>query len=53
MRVTVSSGHSGQPSAGGNMSGAWGLAFHKTFLDGDERWRPLLTGGNPTATNIQ
>jgi hypothetical protein len=53
MRVTINSSHAGQPTSGGSMSGAWGLAFHKTFLDGDERWRPLLTGGNPTATNIQ
>jgi len=53
MRVTVTSGHSGQPSAGSNMSGAWGLAFHKTFLDGDERWRPLLVAGTSNTTNIQ
>ena len=42
MRIQVSSGHSGQPSAGSNMSGAWGLAFHKAYLDGDTRWVPVL-----------
>jgi dienelactone hydrolase len=42
MAVTVSSGHAGQPSAGGGESGKAGLAFQKVFLEGDERWRPLL-----------
>jgi hypothetical protein len=37
MMVTVNSAHIGQPSTGGGMSGAWGLAFHKVFLEGDER----------------
>ena len=46
MRVTVTSSHIGQPTAGASMSGAWGLAFHKVFLDGDERWRPFLVSGN-------
>jgi hypothetical protein len=52
MLVTVSSGHSGQPSAGGGASGARGLAFQKVFLEGDERWRSVLISGSPT-TNIQ
>jgi hypothetical protein len=40
--VWVSSSHVGQPSAGGGMQGAHGLAFQKVYLDGDERWRPVL-----------
>jgi pimeloyl-ACP methyl ester carboxylesterase len=41
-------------SAGRGTSGEAALAFQKVFLDGDERWRPLLlqTGGTVT-TNIQ
>lgn len=42
MAVTVRSGHAGQPSSGGGASGEAGLAFQKVFLEGDERWRPLL-----------
>jgi hypothetical protein len=53
MIVTVTSGHAGQPSSGGGMQGAWGLAFQKLFLEGDERWRPILLGGNYDDTNIQ
>jgi hypothetical protein len=53
MRVTVSGGHNGQPTAGGGDSGEWGLAFTKVFLEGDERWRSLLVGGDATETNIQ
>jgi hypothetical protein len=53
IRVNVSSGHNGQPSAGSNMSGAWGLAFLKLFLDGDTRWKPALLSGQAAATNIQ
>lgn len=53
LRVTLQSGHVGQPSAGSNMSGAWGLAFQKVYLDGDERWKPLLLAGDSDATNIQ
>jgi hypothetical protein len=53
IRVTVSSGHNGQPSAGSSMSGAWGLAFQKLYLDGDERWRSVLLSGDNDATNIQ
>jgi hypothetical protein len=53
MRVTVSDGHVGQPSAGGGASGRAGLAFHKVFLEGDERWRPLLTSIMADETNIQ
>lgn len=53
MMVTVTSGHNGQPSAGSNMQGAWGLAFQKLFLDGDERWRAVLLSGSYDDTNIQ
>jgi hypothetical protein len=53
MRVQVSAGHNGQPSAGGGVSGEVGLAFQKVFLDGDERWRPLLVGADSEETNIQ
>jgi hypothetical protein len=53
IRVTVSSGHAGQPSAGGGDSGKWGLAFMKLYLDGDERWKPLLLADDATASNIQ
>lgn len=42
MAVTVQSGHAGQPSSGGGASGRAGLAFQKLFLEGDERWRPIL-----------
>jgi hypothetical protein len=35
------------------MSGAWGLAFHKVFLDGDERWRPLLVAGDNDASTVE
>ncbi len=53
MRVTVSGGHNGQPSAGGSESGEMGLAFQKVFLEGDERWRPFLAGADSNDTNIQ
>jgi hypothetical protein len=53
MRITVTSGHSGQPTAGSGASGARGLAFLKVFLDGDERWRQTLLSQPATATNIQ
>ncbi len=53
MRVTIASGHAGQPSSGSRMAGAWGLAFQKLFLDGDERWRAVLLSGSADATNIR
>jgi hypothetical protein len=53
MIVTISSTHVGQPSAGLGMQGAWGLAFQKLFLDGDERWRAVLLSGNYDDTTIQ
>jgi hypothetical protein len=53
MRVQVSGGHNGQPSAGGGESGEVGLAFQKLFLEGDERWRPLLVGHGAEDTNVQ
>jgi hypothetical protein len=51
MSVTVASGHAGQPSSGAGASGKAGLAFQKAFLEGDERWRPLLlmTDANDSA----
>ncbi len=53
IRVTVSGGHNGQPSAGGGNSGKYGLAFTKLFLEGDERWRPLLVGAKADASNVK
>jgi hypothetical protein len=53
MRVQVSSGHQGQPSAGGGRSGQYGLAFQKVFLEGDLRWRPLLVAAQSEETNIK
>jgi dienelactone hydrolase len=43
----------GPTGAGGGESGEVALAFQKVFLEGDERWRPLLTGASSTQTNIQ
>jgi hypothetical protein len=42
MAVTIPSGHAGQPSSGMGQSGEAGLAFQKVYLEGDERWKPLL-----------
>ena len=53
MAVTVSSGHSGQPGAGGGASGEAGLAFQKVFLENDERWRPILLMVSADETTIQ
>jgi hypothetical protein len=53
MAVTVSSGHAGQPSAGMGESGKAGLAFQKVYLEGDERWRPLLLMIDAENTNIK
>lgn len=53
MRVEVSGGHNGQPSAGGSASGRAGLAFQKVFLEGDERWRPLLLSVRAAQTTIK
>ena len=52
MRVQISSGHAGQPTSGGGKSGEYGLAFQKVFLEGDERWRPLLVAADSEETNI-
>jgi dienelactone hydrolase len=39
--------------AGGGMSGETALAFEKVYLDGDERWEPILKEGRGTIkTNI-
>jgi hypothetical protein len=46
----------GPTNAGAGTSGKYALAFQKVFLEGDERWRPLLlqTPSNGTrTTNIQ
>jgi hypothetical protein len=53
MRVQVSSGHQGQPSAGGGDSGEYGLAFQKVFLEGDQRWRPFLVSARSEETTIK
>jgi hypothetical protein len=53
MRIEISSGHAGQPSSGGGTSGKVGLAFQKVFLEGDERWRPLLVAAPSLETNIK
>jgi hypothetical protein len=46
----------GPDDAGSGTSGGYALAFQKVFLEGDERWKPLLltkpANGTPT-TNIQ
>jgi dienelactone hydrolase len=43
--------------AGGGMSGQYALAFQKVYLEGDERWKPLLlmppSGGAKQTTNIK
>lgn len=40
--------------AGGGMSGETALAFEKVYLEGDERWKPILKQGRGTIkTNIQ
>jgi hypothetical protein len=52
MAITVRAGHVGQPSAGSGASGAVGLAFQKVFLEGDERWRPILLMADADETTI-
>jgi hypothetical protein len=53
--VEVSGGHGafGRPSAGGGRAGSYALAFQKVFLEGDERWKPILTGAMYNATTIK
>jgi hypothetical protein len=53
MRVTVMSGHDGQPSAANGQIGAYALAFQKLFLEGDERWRPLVVAAMSDETTIR
>jgi hypothetical protein len=53
MRVTVASGHNGEPSAATGAIGAHALAFQKLFLEGDERWRPLLVAATSDESTIQ
>lgn len=52
MRVQVTSGHAGQPGAGGGNSGKYGLAFQKVYLEGDQRWRSLLVDADSEDTTI-
>lgn len=43
-------------AAGGGTSGKYALAFQKVYLEGDERWKPLLLtapGSDAQMTNIQ
>jgi hypothetical protein len=53
MLAFVSASHVGQPSAGGGMQGAFALAFQKVYLEGDERWRPILLDIEYESTNIK
>ncbi|HET8935239.1 MAG TPA: hypothetical protein VFN67_17445 [Polyangiales bacterium] len=53
MAVTINSGHAGQPNSGGGSSGEAGLAFQKVYLEGDERWKPVLSLVMASATNIE
>ncbi len=44
----------GPTGAGNGISGETALAFQKVFLEGDERWKPLLLSSHGTVTtNIQ
>jgi pimeloyl-ACP methyl ester carboxylesterase len=46
----------GPTDAGGGTSGKYALAFQKVFLEGDERWKPLLLtkpSSGSQMTNIQ
>jgi hypothetical protein len=46
----------GPTDAGGGTSGKYALAFQKVFLEGDERWKPLLVmqpQGGSFETNIK
>jgi len=46
----------GPMDAGRGTSGSYALAFQKVFLEGDERWKPLLLespSGGTVTTNIQ
>jgi dienelactone hydrolase len=57
MQVTISGATHfswfGPTDAGRGQSGEAALAFQKVFLEGDERWRPILTSVSSTDTNIQ
>jgi hypothetical protein len=50
MTVTIPSGHAGQPSSGMGQSGQAGLAFQKVYLEGDQRWLPILQMVKATAS---
>jgi hypothetical protein len=44
----------GPTDAGAGISGETALAFQKVYLEGDERWKPLLLKSRGTMeTNIQ
>jgi len=46
----------GPEDAGRGVSGQYALAFQKVFLEGDERWRPILkmmASGGTVNGNIQ
>jgi hypothetical protein len=46
----------GPGDAGRGESGAFALAFQKVYLEGDERWKPILLerpSGGTVTTNIQ
>lgn len=53
LRVTIASGHNGQPSAADGATGARALAFQKLFLEGDERWRPLVIAAPADESTIK
>ena len=53
LRVEVAGGHNGQPGTGSASPAAYALAFQKVFLDGDERWRPLLVAAPSVETTIR
>ena len=42
----------GPTDAGRGTSGAYALAFQKVYLEGDERWKPLLLGKPSNATQM-
>lgn len=54
MKVTVNGSHAANaPQSDYGRVGEVVLAFQKLFLEGDERWRPLLLGIEPDHTNIE
>jgi predicted small lipoprotein YifL/pimeloyl-ACP methyl ester carboxylesterase len=46
----------GPTDAGGGVSGKYALAFQKVYLEGDERWKPILkmmASGGTVTTNVK